>query len=124
MVGKMPVTTRLEIAERLAALHSPEAAAAFVECFDANYRELVDCPNDLVHGVLLGVDGDGKLAFLSQKAIGVRADAVRQTVASYDPEQIARAADLLEEQVRECPAILQIEKKRAARAGLTLVPRG
>ena len=123
MLGRMPVSQRIEIAGRLAALYGQTVALEIHElCFDVNYKELVDCRNDVVHGVFLGYDEGGALAFLAQRASGVSEAAVRQQVASYSPAQIKEAADLTEERVRDYPAILKIEKKRAARARRMLFP--
>ena len=93
MVGRKPIREQLDLAQRLAALHSPAAAEVCGVCFDATYLELVDARNDVAHVVLVGRDDDGRLTFLNQKPAGVGSDGgVRQVAASYSTEQIAEAA--------------------------------
>lgn len=88
--GRMPTSSRLQIAERFAKVGGERALALHQECFaNDDYREIIKLRNTVAHGNLLGKTDDGSMAFEVQQTMGHEEDKFFTAVNAY-------AADALE----------------------------
>ena len=90
LLGRTAVTRRLEMAEMLAKLAGEEELARFKAAFHSpQFKDIHQCRNAVAHGILLGMDDTGMLAFLTDKTDAQPDDgSTIQIVASYHPKLI------------------------------------
>lgn len=90
LLGRAPLSKKLAMAEQLAAIAGGQHLARYSACFDiAEFKDAHTCRNIMAHGILLGLDSEGMLAFLTDKTDAPEGPSAIQLVASYSPATIA-----------------------------------
>lgn len=89
VLGKAALVRRLEMAEHLAKISGGEHLDRYNACFNTvEFRDAHTCRNVVAHGILLGEDSEGVLAFLTDKTDAPLGNSTIQLVASYQPKTI------------------------------------
>lgn len=110
VLGKAGLATRLKMAEHLAKLAGSDHLDRFKAVFDTvGFRDLHQCRNAVAHGVLLGVDDDGMLAFLTDKTDEPQGSSTTQLVASYHPETIQKLSVVAEGAIEPSAKMLGLQ---------------
>lgn len=124
LLGKMPVSSRLQLASICANAMGGDAAKAQDICFDKNenFKFLMQCRNVVAHGLLLGLTDEDKVAFRTYDRTGVEGDVVSVQAASYAPEDFAIFAKMAEESIPKLEKILKLGPSRQKRRERGLDP--
>lgn len=89
ILSRAQLTRRLAMAEQLATIAGGEHLERFKACFaTTEFKNAHACRNAMAHGILLGVDEDGMLAFLTDKTDAPDGSSTIQLAACYKPETI------------------------------------
>jgi hypothetical protein len=125
VLGRPEAEVRMTLPGTTDRINAAKAAAkkigmAFVFGSESLAREALECRNTVAHGVLLGVDDDGRLAFLMDRP---DPSTLAQEVRSYAPADILQMADQAEWLVGFCETnLLGTGERRAARSRIVLKP--
>lgn len=97
ILGRMPPSARLKLAETFAMAKGDNALILHKESFgNENYQALIRCRNTAVHGKLLGETSEGLVAFQVQETQGVEGVKIYATVNAYAHDSFANAAFVAE----------------------------
>lgn len=89
MLSRAQLSRRLSMAEQLATLSGGKPLERYNLCFgSAAFKDAHTCRNVMAHGIYLGVDSAGMLAFLTDKTDAPVGASTMQLVACYQPETI------------------------------------
>jgi hypothetical protein len=121
LLGRTAISRRMEIAETLARLRPDKALEVHLSAFKG-FGDISDCRNAVAHGKLLGVDDDGKLAFLTFNSAPPSGEAAIRVAFSYHPETIKLLATTAEAAIPTLERMLQVEALRAERLLRPLQP--
>ena len=90
VLGRAQLARKIAMAEQLATIAGGQHLERYKACFNtAEFKDAHTCRNIMAHGILLGVDNEGMLAFLTDKTDAPEGSSTIQLVASYKPEAIA-----------------------------------
>jgi hypothetical protein len=122
MLGRSAISKRVEIAEYLAKLNSPQAAGLAARMFTDGFWDMTRCRNDVAHGVLLGRNEDGAWSFLTAKTEQPTGASAIQIVASYTTDYLEDLAEAAENSIPTIAEGLKLTVLREARYGRPLSP--
>jgi hypothetical protein len=119
----MSSSAKVKLAEQFAAARGGEAPEVHRECFDnEHYYEIIRCRNTVAHGILLGKDEEGLIAFQVQETIGVEGTKVFTTANAYEEGAFAAYADQAEWVIPQIEARLKLQASRQNRLSQGLGP--
>lgn len=123
LLGRMSASSKLKIAETLASIEGGDASAIHKECFDNDhYFDIVRCRNTVTHGILLGKDEAGLIAFQVQETLGVEGTKIMLGVNAYDERAFKAFADQAEDVIPQLEARLKLQPSREKRRTQALDP--
>jgi hypothetical protein len=97
LMGRMPASARLKLAETFAAIKGQSYVDLHEECFNnEHYIGLVRLRNTVVHGFLMGKTESGLIALAVQEHAGMDENKIYETARAYAPEAFKQAADVAE----------------------------
>lgn len=112
LLGRSNISRRVEMAEYLSKIVGAEAASDFSLLFDSQFRELLTCRNSVAHGVLLGLDSEGRYSFLTERTDIPDGNTAIGIIMGYEPEYLHDAAGRLERFIPHAEDVLGIEEAR------------
>jgi hypothetical protein len=93
LLGRTALTRKMDMAENLAKIAGGEHFHRYDATFNTpSFSDWHLCRNAVAHGILLGVDHEGYLAFLTDKTDQPKGSSTIQIVASYLPDTIQKTA--------------------------------
>ncbi len=122
LLGRTAVSRRIEIAMELCKLRTDKALAVHQSVFGASFDDLLEIRNTVAHGKLLGITGDGMLAFLTTYPGPTTPNSSIRIVKSYLPEAIEQWAMAAERDLPMLAKQLQIETLLEERLQRPLLP--
>ena len=113
ILGRMQTSARLKIAGTIAETQGPIAIKVHKDFFDnPTYRAIIKFRNTVTHGILLGKDDNGKIAFAVQEIAGTDDDIIFGTVNAYEPKAFEGFAELSEKSIKSLEHGLQLTTLR------------
>jgi len=122
MLGRMPITRRLDIAKTLAHVTGEKITKLHEKLFNPMFFDVLACRNDVTHGTLMGRTGEGRLAFLTSKTDPQIDGKLHQDVSTYTPHDIKGLAKAAEDAVPILETQLKLQASRQERLDKPLVP--
>jgi hypothetical protein len=123
LLGRLGAAAKLKMATTIAHMLGGEVQAVHDRCFDnEGFRGVMKCRNTVAHGLLLGVNDDGLLSFVTLDPAGGDEARLSMNVISYDPRHIGECADMAENSIPELERLLKLEAWRQKRRSRDLLP--
>jgi hypothetical protein len=123
LLGRVPVSTKLKMATVIADALGGEAAETHHRCFDSEaFKGLMRCRNTIAHGLLLGLNDEGGLAFRTIDVAGADETALNMNVISFNLEDFAPIAKSAEEAIPALERLLKLQAWRRERRERDLLP--
>jgi hypothetical protein len=123
MLGRLPVSARIKLAESLAMGRGSKTLEIHKACFDNDaYRDVMRCRNTVAHGWLLGLTDDNWIAFQVQETSGVEEGRVQTVVNAYKRRELFKIAGMAERLIPRLEQNLGLQALREKRRSPTLVP--
>lgn len=124
LLGKTPLSKKLEIARQFADARGPTARELFDSWFGTKgFQDLLACRNVVAHGVFLGRTESGHLAFRTVKSLNADETTVAAEVVCYDKNELSEVASSVELAILNLEKALQLQASRETRRGQSLDPR-
>lgn len=126
LFGRMSASSKLKIAETLASVDGGDAPAIHKECFDnEHYYDIVRCRNTVAHGILMGKDEGGLIAFQVQETLGVDGTTVSLCVNAYEGSAFQAYANQAEGVIPQLETRLKLQpsRERYRKRGLDPQPK-
>lgn len=116
LLGRSPLSAKINTAATLAKLASAAAAATHATVFDSTLLVIGQkFRNALAHGTYLGVDSDGAYAFLTPTPTDASAERLQLEVLAIDPASLADVATKLLVALPEIERVLRLTTLRQRR---------
>jgi hypothetical protein len=119
MLGRTPMSQKLNLANVFAKARGGQAKVATDQCFDTDqFRILQQCRNVVAHGVLLGmIEGEGEefVAFRTTTPLAPDSQEVSFEVVSYRPQDFPKFAKVAEQSIPRIEALLRVRALREER---------
>lgn len=122
MLGKTPISKRVEIAEYLAKLKSPNTAELADWAFNEGFWSTFRCRNTVAHGKLLGLSDDGAWSFITAQTEVPDGPSASQLAASYSTSYIEAVANSAEATIPLIEERLKLKAQREERYTRPLRP--
>lgn len=123
LLGRQPVSKRVQIAQQFLDKNDPRQKVLKDTFKSQDYIDVAGCRNAVAHGLLLGIDANGWLAFQTESMGEVGEDTVGMLVLSYPPALIQSLALKAEAMVPEFEKALGLQALRETRRAPVLQPR-
>lgn len=115
LLGRTPLSRRLEAAKHLAKLLGPNVEDLHTKCFTKEFYDIIECRNALAHGTLLGINDEGRYAFLTGKTVEPDGQSAIQVVLNYRHEDIEVFAKSAESSIPRIENHLRVQALRQER---------
>lgn len=121
LMGKTPISRKLEIASELAKIRPDAAAQAHKVAFDPVFSDILYCRNAVAHGSFMGTTEDGYV-FRTANPGPIQDESKLRVVVCYPAETIHDFARVAEARIAELEGLLQVKEQRAERYTRPLLP--
>ena len=123
LLGRVPVSAKLRMAATIANAVGGEVATVHNRCFDNDdFKQLMKCRNTVAHGLLLGQNDEGGLAFRTVDPAGADAARLNINVISWDIGAFGHFAEMAENSIPELERLLGLQAWRKRRREQDLLP--
>jgi hypothetical protein len=123
LLGRLPSSAKLKMATVLAHALGGETAKVHDRCFDnEGFREIIRCRNTIAHGLLLGQNDEGGIAFRTVDTVGADEAGLTLNVISYELPAVRERAEIAENSIPALERLLKLETWRKERRARELLP--
>lgn len=122
MLGRTPISKRVEIAEYLAKMNTQQAQELAEWAFNDDFWNTLRCRNVVAHGHLLGMNEEGLWSFITAQTELPEGPSARQLAVSYSTPYLEAVADAAEKAIPLLEDRLKLKDQRQERYGRPLSP--
>lgn len=123
LLGRSSASAKLRMAATIANAVGGETKTLHDRCFENDgFRGVIKCRNTVAHGLMLGLNDEGRLSFVTLDAAGANETALSMTTISYDLRAFRECAEIAEASIPELERLLRLEAWRKTRRERPLLP--